>query len=345
VIAFLLPAHIVIAALAFIGTAFASLLWIGRSVMLNRRLPVIPPVWWRSLLVTAGVGIGTLWWGFQTDHTLGRGGAPIVAPFNFYWVYFVGISAVGGATLYAIVFELWRSRGAGLRSWLYVGTIGLVGAGAVFWGARLGEFTAFHAFYGAIGVFVAPIAAVAIWSLWRHLGATRQIGAKAVLGGLITAQLAFGGAAGVLRLQEFGAIRYPPIPLGILDAIRALPPDAKLAYSCKQTEEIGFGTPQLLSIDAHTSRRVIPMCFAAEKLSAMVGARESDLVPSLYFVGSPQRDLYPSPTSRPSGAEIERFLKDHGIHYIYADTRHPNALVPDAVTVAEVDGARIMRIP
>ena len=38
----------------------------------------------------------------------------------------------------------------------------------------------------------------------------------------------------------------------------------KLAYACLPAEEVAFWDAQLLGLDAHTGRRVVPMCFEAE---------------------------------------------------------------------------------
>ena len=51
------------------------------------------------------------------------------------------------------------------------------------------------------------------------------------------------------------------------------------------------------------------------------------------------------PEARPSSAAVAAFLKDHGIDYIYADARHPNSLVDDAILVAKSGAAEILRVP
>ena len=106
-----------------------------------------------------------------------------------------------------------------------------------------------------------------------------------------------------------------------------------------------FGTPQLLTIDAHAGRRVVPICFNAEILTTQVGAEPSETVPNLYFASAPQRVLYPDPGSHPSSAAITAFLKGHQIEYIYADARHPNDLVDAAIPIASSGDAQILRVP
>lgn len=146
-------------------------------------------------------------------------------------------------------------------------------------------------------------------------------------------------------MWQFGFHDYEPISVTLLGAIRQLPPDAKLAYACKPLEESGFGVPQLLSIDAHTGHRVVPMCFEAELLSTLIGAEPSDQVENLAFKWAPQRALYPDAAARPSSDQVSAFLKDYGIDFIYTDARHPNTLVADAVLVASSGDARVLRVP
>jgi hypothetical protein len=71
---------------------------------------------------------------------------------------------------------------------------------------------------------------------------------------------------GVGRLRAFGPQEHAPVPVAILGEIRNLPPDAKLAYACRPFEETAFWDARLLGLDAHTGRRIVPMCFQAEVL-------------------------------------------------------------------------------
>ncbi len=50
----------------------------------------------------------------------------------------------------------------------------LVVAGAVAWGLRQSEFTTFYFFYAAIAVFATPVAASAIWTVFRRLRVARH---------------------------------------------------------------------------------------------------------------------------------------------------------------------------
>jgi hypothetical protein len=228
---------------------------------------------------------------------------------------------------------------------VYFGTMVLLVVGAITWGARLGEFTMFHAFYGGIAVFATPVAAVAVWAVLGRLRATQHLKLAAGLVALCAIQLEIGVVTGTVRMQIFGPHEYEPISVNLLAAIRQLPPEAKLAYTCTPLEEVGFATPRLLTIDAHTRRRVVPMCFEAELLSSIIGAPRSSQVPNLSFASAPQRELYPDAAADPSSTMVSAFLKDHGIDYIYADARHPNTLVDDAVLVATSGDAEVLRIP
>ncbi len=158
-------------------------------------------------------------------------------------------------------------------------------------------------------------------------------------------QLELGVATSVRELRLFGPHDYSPIAIGLLDAIGRLPSDARLAYACEPFEEIGFAGSKLLAIDAHTGRRVVPMCYEAEYLSGQVGAVLSLDVPNTFFRWAPQQVLYPSASAKPTSAEVAAFLKSHGIDYIYADDRHPNTLVDGAVPIARYGDGLVLRIP
>jgi hypothetical protein len=42
---------------------------------------------------------------------------------------------------------------------------------------------------------------------------------------------------------------------------------------------------------------------------------------------------------------VVAFLKRHGIDYIYADGRHPNTLVPDALSIATSGHGEVLQVP
>ena len=131
----------------------------------------------------------------------------------------------------------------------------------------------------------------------------------------------------------------------MLAAIRSLPSDAKVAYACRPLEEVAFWAAQLVAIDAHTGRRMVPMCFQADLEGVTTGAQISADVASPLFQWAPQRTLYPDSSAHPSSASVATFLKDNGIDYIYADALHPNSLVPDAIPIATEGANQVLRVP
>jgi hypothetical protein len=221
----------------------------------------------------------------------------------------------------------------------------LLGAGAIVWGARLGDFNMFHVFYGGIAVFATPVAAVAVRMLWGRLRDAHHVRLAFGVLVLCVIQLELGVALGVSRLQGFGPDDYEPISVSLLGAIRQLPPDARLAYACRPAREASFQSPALLSIDAHTGRRVVPMCFEQDFFSTVIGATPSVQAPSAFFRWAPQRALYPDAEAHPTSAAVAAFLKGHGINYIYADTAHPNSLVAGAIPIATSGGGQVLRVP
>jgi hypothetical protein len=126
--------------------------------------------------------------------------------------------------------------------------------------------------------------------------------------------------------------------------IETLPPDAKLAYSCRQDEEFAFSTPALVGIYAHTGRRVVPMCYEVDFWSPMIGADPAIRPENPFFKYIPQHELFTDRTAFPSLSSVAAFLRDHGIGYIYADSGHPNVLAPDAVPIAAHGDLTILKV-
>jgi hypothetical protein len=345
-VAFVLPAHIVIALLGLVGLGVPVAIRIGQAVVATHRLPAVSTIWWRTLIATVVAVVSTLVWGAITDHGLG-GGGPLagIAPFNDSWRDTILVVTVGAGLLLAIpIAGVLARRENRLLFDACVAASVLVIAGALLWGWRLAAFNTFYFFFGAIAVFATPVAAVAVWWLLQRLWATRRRGLAIGLATLCLLQLEFGVLIGLSRLHGQDSV-YDPIPLGLFEAIERLPPDAKLAYACQSFEEISFVNSKLLSIDAHTARRIVPMCFEADVNGPLLGANVSDKVPDAGFPFAPQAALYPDSTARPSSAAISAFLKAHAIAYIYADAVHPNSLVPDALPVASGGDFEVLRIP
>ena len=343
----ILPAHIVIALLGLVGVGFVWAIRIGESLQTTRRLPVVSPIWRRTLIVAGIVLLATVAWGELTGHGLGGGGVPpTVSPFNATWAASIAITALGAGVFFAIPVAWFLARkDAPIQADLYLGTLVLLLAGAIAWGARLGDFNMFYVFFGGIAVFAMPAAAVAVWRLWEQLRATGHRRLAVGLAVLCLVQLELGSTLGLIRLERTGPHDYQPIPVSLLDAIKNLPADAELAYACRPFEEVAFANPKLVSIDAHTGRPVVPMCFEADVPSTLVGATPSAQAPNPGFAWAPQHPLYPNASAHPSSAAVSSFLKTHGIDYIFADAMHPNTLVSDAVPIARSGDAEVLRVP
>jgi hypothetical protein len=350
-VAFILPAHLAIAVLALVGV---GIVWTIRAIQTTnaRRLPLVPHIWVRTLIATSVAILATVLWGMATGHSQGGGSSSgvaqptVVSPFNASWRESVAITVLcAGAFLAIPVAWFLRRREAPLYADLYLGAIGLLAVGAVGWGARLGDFTMFYLYFAGIAVFATPLAAVAVMTVWERLRAMQHHRLAVGLIILCLLQLDVGVASGIVRLQRIGPPGYEPLPLSLLGAIRQLPPNTKLAYSCGPFDEVAFAAPELLSIDAHAGARVVPMCFEAEFPSTLLGAEPSVKVVSQFFRGAPQLALYPDAAADPSPEAVTAFLKRHGIYYIFADLRHPNTLVPHAVLISTSGSAQILRIP
>src|SRR5439155_8109286 len=85
-LAFILPAHIVIALLALVGVASAWVIRIVPSLMATRRVPTVSSGWRRTLVVTGIALIATVVWGQMTDHGVaGSAARTTVSGFNGSW--------------------------------------------------------------------------------------------------------------------------------------------------------------------------------------------------------------------------------------------------------------------
>ena len=345
--AFIVPAHIVVAALGFVGTvavvAFRGL----HSLSTRHRLPSAPPYLARTMLAALACVVATFLWGSATGHSLGgtSTAAASVVSFNETWRGTVEATLLGAAAFLSIPIAAFFSIGRWpAQRDMYVGTIGLLVVGAVAWGARLGDFNMFHVYFGGIAVFATPAAAVAIWTLLKSLraaGRPRLASAVVVVCG---AQLVVCFVMVLPRMQRFGPRDGDQIPISILSAIERLPRGAEIAYVCRELDEVAIGDPRLISIDAHTEHRVVPLCYEADVFSSLVGATLSPEIASASFVSAPQRILFPDAETRPSPSAIRTFLKSNGIDYMYEDANYPNSLGVDAIPIASSGGSSLMKI-
>ena len=348
--ALIVPAHVVIAVLGLAGIGSVWTIRIWQSFVATRRIPRVAPAWQQTLMATGVAIVVTVAWGLLTGHGIGGSGISTdVSPFNASWRESVAITVIcSGAFLMIGVAWVMVRKEAPLEAGLYLGTALLVLIGAFAWGARLADFNSFHLFYGGIAVFATPVAAVAVVSVWLRSRASRLRRIVVIALVLCVGQLEFNVATGIVRLQGFGPtgrLSPEPVPLVILSAIESLPSDSKLAYACRPFEEGAFWNPSLLAFDAHTGQRIVPMCFQATFLGELTGGHMSPDIPSALFKWAPQRTLYPDSAAHPSPASVASFLKDNGIGYIYADTLHPNTLVPDAIPMVTDGEKQVLRIP
>lgn len=347
VVAFMLPAHILIAALAMVGVGIVSVV----RILSARRVPTIGPIWRRTIIASIITLAATVVWGQVTGHSFGSSGGPpsTVAPFNASWSQSVTITLLGAGLLYGVpigwILARERSR---IEADIYLAATVLIVIGAVLWGWRLADFNMFYLFFGGIGVFAPPLAAATAVTLLARLRAANHLRLGASLVVLSALQLTWGAGVNTpLNFAKWGPLYdRQPVPVSVLDSIRNLPTGAKLAYACRPFEEATFAQPQMLSLDLHTGRRIVPMCFQAEGIAWLTsGASKSDAVANSSWPWAPQRSIYPNAAARPSSAAVAAFLHEYGIDYIYADTIHPNSLVPDAVPIASSGGVELLRIP
>jgi hypothetical protein len=342
----LLPAHIVLTVLGVVGVMTAGVI----RVVLDFRSTARPNLDWlprRLAATTILLLVATAAWALLTGHGIGASApSQTVSPFNDAWREAVLKTTAASGCFFAIAFVAWsHRRRPDPLFWFAVGSLGILVVGAVAWGARLGDFTMFHVWYGGIAAYAAPVAAAGIWAIWRAL--RKQQHRIAALGVIVVflAQIEIGVVTGVLRLEEFGPHDYDPVPVAILGAIRDLPPDAKLAYACQPYEELAFWNPKLESIYAHTGRPVVPMCFEAEAFSSMIGGSVSPDVAAPFYEHAPQQLLFPTSTSRPGSTEVAEFLKSNGIGYIYVDRQHPNTLVDDPRLITSDGEVQLLGVP
>ena len=349
--AVILPAHIVIAVLAAVGVGSVWALRIGQSLLARRAgCPSCRPVWRRTWLATGDRprGHGRLGRPDRPRHRDQRALARDRAVQRV-------LAGDRGGRLRLLRARCWRSSSPG--SWsarrrrsrpaCTSAPSPSSSAGTLVWGARLGDFNTFHLFYGALAVFAAPAAAVAIASLWLRLRTTGRRGLAIALVVICGIQLEVGRAvrdrpvAAVrggrprprCRSTILAAIEEPPrrrqaglrLPAGRGGRLlgRAAPGPRRPHRAARRADVLRVGDVRRDDRDAELDRRRQPAVRC----------------------GHPQRALYPAWDSKPSPAAITTFLKANGIDYIYVDKVHPNTLVPDAVPVATDGETQVLRIP
>jgi hypothetical protein len=345
VTAALIPAHIILAGLTGIGTIGAVAIWLAGRVRSGGTRPAVDSSTRLLVLIILSVSAATVGWGVVTGHRIGASGLVAgIAPFGSAWRDGVLAATFASGLFLSIPPVLWfRRRMPDLLFWFGIGIVAIYAFGALAWGARLGDYTMFHVFFGGIAAFATPMAVAATVALARRIRKNDLPRVRLILIVLTVAQLEIGVFTTVLRLEEFGPRAHDDVPAAILERIRNLPSSAVLAYACQPKEELGYWSPRLGAIEAHTRRRILPICFQAEALTSSIQESAAD-VPAQAFAGSAMSAIYPTSASRPSSAEVAAFMKQHGIAYIYADPRHPNTLVENAIPVLTVGEFELLRI-
>ena len=345
IVVFLVPAHLIVAALGAIGLVLGVAFLTASRWRAGMR-PTVPMLWRRTGVWSAVLLLATAAWGVATGHGIGASNPSVnIGPFDDAWQRSVLAVIVGSLLLLTvpigwIVFRRERPLFAAICA----GAFGLVLVGAIAWGLRFADFNMFHVFFAGIAVYLTPIAAAATWLLWERLrNAGRRIAALSLIV-LGVVQLELGAIATVVRLQDFGPKDYDPVPVAVLEAIRDLPAGAKLAYQCQPLEEHSVWDPRLASIDAHTGIRVVTMCFQADAVAPLIGGPIDKTVEAPFFRFAPQRGLYPTWDAAPTTADVVAWLKANGVDYTYEDPVH-GPLVPDDEEILAVGEFRVGRIP
>ncbi len=226
----------------------------------------------------------------------------------------------------------WRSRSPGscaaerapFRADLYLGTMGLLVAGAIAWGC------AARRLHDVLSVLCRDRRLCDAGRGGRRPGpcgsasvTARRSSVAGALSSSASIQLELGSCSGIVRLQGFGPhVRADPGQHAGGD--QRAPADAKLAYSCRPFEEVAFGTPRLLSIDAHTEPPGRADVLRGRNPQHPDRCRQrSDQVANLFFRCAPQTGAISGCEARPSSSDVAAFLKAHGIDYIYCRPQTP----------------------
>ena len=195
----------------------------------------------------------------------------------------------------------WLDRSeASIRQGLYLGTIVLLVAGALFWGWQLADLNSFHVFFAGIAIFATPVAAVAVWSIWLRLRATGHARAAVVLLVLCGLQIEFGVQH---RRGPVGQLRPRQVPAGPRGD-----PGGDQEPSTRSEARVRLPTVRggwvLVSVgrrapSAHWSRCRTDVLRGGDIPEVHRGRDLSD-VPSQFFQGAPQRVLYPTSSAVPA---------------------------------------------
>ena len=242
----------------------------GQSLVGTRRLPAVSRIWRRTFAM-AGIAIGA---------TIVWGALPVTALVAVLRLGRARHSTRSGAKLYLsrswlrcipVIVVAWfmvRTQPS-IEADLYLGTTALLVTGALLWGAHVDDLLAAHLLVAGIAVFATPAAAVAVWSIWLRLRAAGHARFAVAVWFCAARSWSSGSPWASCDSSRLDRRAMSQFRSRYFAEIRGLPLGAKLAYACRASEEVAFWEARLLSLDAHTGRRIVPMCFQAEVTSSL----------------------------------------------------------------------------
>lgn len=324
----LIASHIGLAAVASV----AVLVFAAVRISASRRPVAWHRRWVRPVVILIASVVTTLSWGYATGHGLGGLGAiDGIRAFDGAWGTSLMATLVGAGVILIAPIVWLRGTPSG-NAWYgaVVGAVAATATAAVAWGALVADLNTFHVFFAAVLAILTPIAIVAATSLLARVRQERRMLTSTLLLAAILGQATVSAVQAGVLLRGLGSGDFGATPLPALGRLRELPMGSKAAYRCTPTENFAPWDYSLISIEAHSGVRLVPMCFMADRARRLLGRGLDASVESPFFAFAPQRSLYPTPTARPPDGAIEAFLRSNGIDYVYTDALHPEPLVASA---------------
>ena len=285
--------------------------------------------WINPIVVIVASVVTTVGWGYLTGHGLG-GLSPMegIGPFDGAWGRaLVGTVVGAGVVLVAPIIWLRSAHPRGATRATVIGALGGTATAAFVWGALVADLNMAHLFFGALVAILTPIGVVGALSLLARARRDGKRWLPSILVAVILGQTTVAAVLAGVQLRALGALDLAPTPMAALARLRDLPPGSKAAYGCTSTENFAPWDYSLISVEAHTGVRLVPMCFMADRARRLLGRELDPLVESPYFRVAPQRQLYPTATARPSDLDVDLFLRSKGIEFVYTDAWHTDTLV------------------
>ncbi len=336
--------HVALAPAALLAAGIAVLLLAIRSPDGIRGL--LRPASARPLAVAAAAVLVTLAWGFVTGHGVPTEARSVaIGSFDVGWQRSVSSTILSSGAILLSLAGAWALRRSEGPLWALVPAVWIAAAAAaLYWGWAYPALNSFHIFFGTLLLVLTPIATfalVAMIALARHQH--RRSLAHAILV-ILLVQVCLNAIVAAPRLIS-NAGHLPPVPLGVLEAVRALPADARIAYSCDPVDEFAPWTPKLGTITAHTGRILMPVCYMADPTLPLLANRPIDPDIPSPFTGPAQQSLFTSAATVPTTDAIRAFLRQHGIGYVYVDAQHPDRLALGGPAVHTEGDVTIYRVP